>query len=85
MFYTYTQNNTGGRFVNNDQVCHFVIVEADSAGEADCRALEMGLYFDGAGDCECCGNRWYEQWDDSSGTAEPTLYGHPPQEYSCGG
>ena len=56
MFYVYRQNNSGGSFrppaIN-------VIVEAPSAAEADTIAEGLGLYFDGAGDCPCCGDRWY--------------------------
>jgi len=83
MFYTFNQNNTGGSFVDNDEVCHFVIVGADSAEQANRRAETFGLYFDGYGDCDCCGNRWYEQWADTDGTAEPQIYDKPPQEYQC--
>lgn len=34
MFYTYRQNNSGGVFEVNDNVKHYVIIEADSAIEA---------------------------------------------------
>ncbi len=33
-----------------------------------------GLYFDGEGDCPCCGSRWSSQWSDENGTEEPTIY-----------
>ena len=63
MFYVYRQNNSGGSF---RPPAVDVIVEAPSAAEADTIAEGVGIYFDGAGDCPCCGNRWSEadeEWD----------------------
>lgn len=79
-FYEFSQNNSGGSFDydENSGISHFVIVEADSADDANARAERIGLYFDGYGDCECCGNRWYEQWDyqgSSDASEVPTIYG----------
>lgn len=71
MFYTYNQNNSGGSFVGPQ----YVIIEADSPKEADSIAEDRaGLYFNGYGDCSCCGNRWYEA---SGYDAEeyPSIYG----------
>ena len=77
MFFTYDQNNSGGSFdYEADRgISFYVIVEADSADEANNRAERIGLYFDGAGDCECCGNRWTDQWNDQNGTPYPEVYG----------
>ena len=61
MFYSYHQNNSGGWFT---LPAIDVIIEADSAEEADRIAESKGLYFDGAGDCDCCGNRWHETYDE---------------------
>lgn len=80
MFYHYSQNNSGGSFDNDDRVCHHVIVEADSADEADVRAESIGLYFDGVErglDCSCCGDRWYRAYEKS--TAEPMIYNKSPE------
>jgi len=62
-FYTFSQNNSGGRFdfFPSNGISLNVIIEASSAGDANDRAERAGLYFDGcqAGqDCECCGDRW---------------------------
>ena len=73
MFYTYRQNNSGGSFIGAMNV----IVEADSAKEADEIAQENGVYFNGVSlgmDCGCCGDRWYPAWDDD-GTEQPEIYG----------
>lgn len=78
-FYLYSQNNSGGSFIHDPAagISHYVIVQAFSAAEADTRAESIGLYFDGDGDCPCCGDRWSEQnygWN-SEGDAEPSIYG----------
>jgi hypothetical protein len=75
MFYTFSQNNSGGSFVDYA----YVIIEADNHVEANELALEHDLYFDGASDdgpdCPCCGDRWYAQYDDDEGTDKPEIYG----------
>jgi len=75
LYYTYSQNNSGGYFDSDENVSEYVIIEADNAEQANERAQEIGLYFDGAGDCPCCGDRWTEQWDDGEGTKAPSIYG----------
>jgi len=60
-FYIYRQNNSGGVFIVNDTVAHYVFIEADTAEAADAKAETVGIYFDGIEkdwDCECCGDRW---------------------------
>jgi hypothetical protein len=80
MFYTYSQNNSGGHFQVDDQVTVYVIVEADSAEQADEIAeSRAGIYFDGCEqgwDCECCGDRWYRAYD---GSEQPEIYGKDPE------
>lgn len=74
-FFTFDQNNSGGYFTGP---AIDVVVEARTADEANARAEDLGLYFDGAGDCiECCGYRWSEQYDDDDGTEVPSKYGEP--------
>jgi hypothetical protein len=53
--YIYDQNNSGGRFTGPARK---IIVEAPDAETADGGAEIAGAYFDGAGDCPCCGDRW---------------------------
>lgn len=55
-YYEFNQNNSGGSFSGP---AHFVFVEAETPEEADVAAERVGVYFDGSGDCECCGQRWY--------------------------
>lgn len=77
MFFDYRQNNSGGEFDVDEKagISVTVIVEADNAEDADSRAKKIGLYFDGAGDCPCCGDRWYEAYGD--GDPVPSTYGEP--------
>jgi hypothetical protein len=82
MFYCFDQNNSGGSFHEDDRVCQHVIIEADSAGQANELAEDLGIYFDGCDqgiDCSCCGDRWYPAWDD--GDQEPNIYGKDPAAY----
>ena len=83
MFFDFSQNNSGGDFDYDAErgiSCH-VIIEADSPSDASEKAEAIGLYFDGAGDCSCCGDRWYPQWNDDKGDETPSIYGKPIGEY----
>lgn len=87
MFYLFTQNNSGGNFFVNDEVSVNVIIEADTAEEANLFAEEKGIYFNGCDkgyDCDCCGDRWYAQCNDSDGTETPSIYGEPINAQSGG-
>lgn len=84
-FYHFHQNNSGGSFKINDDVAINVIIEATSAAQANGRAQEIGIYFDGCDsgeDCSCCGDRWYRV-DDGDGTLTPSIYKTHPEEYKC--
>lgn len=84
MFYCFNQNNSGGGFDIDDDVAHFVIIEAASADAANERAESIGIYFNGCdtgNDCPCCGDRWYPAWSDE-GDETPVIYGQPVSEQS---
>jgi hypothetical protein len=75
MFFTFIQNNTGGRFHHDRHrgIAHIVIIEARSRADALSKADELGIYFNGVEDgmdCQCCGDRWYSSSD------RPTNYPH---------
>jgi len=77
-FFTFSQNNSGGRFKHDPKagIGHYVIVEAKDADDANRRAEKIGLYFNGVADdrdCECCGDRWSEQWS-NEGKDTPCIY-----------
>ena len=62
-----TQNNSGGSFRTTDKLCHRLYIEADNTDDAKAIAEDLGCYWNGceAGiDCECCGDRWHEPWDE---------------------
>lgn len=62
MFYQFDQNNSGGSFDVDENVCHRLFIEADSLEEATDKAESLGCYWDGVEngiDCPCCGDRWY--------------------------
>ena len=64
MFFEYNQNNSGGSFDVDSQVCHRVIIEANDKDDAYFIAQSKGIYFNGVHngkDCECCGDRWSPQ------------------------
>lgn len=64
-WYEFTQNNSGGYFDVDDQVCHRVYIEAEDIEEACDKAYELGVYFDGVEkglDCGCCRDRWSSPW-----------------------
>lgn len=79
MFYTFRQNNSGGKWKGP----RYVIVEAVDHNHANSIAENHGVYFHGIGDCKCCGTRWdrAEEWD---GFDAPTAYGDLPiQDETC--
>ncbi len=62
-WFEWTQNNSGGGFDVDKEVCHRLFIQAESYEEAEEKALDMGVYYDGCHegyDCPCCGDRWYE-------------------------
>ncbi len=82
-FFTFDQNNSGGSFVRDSQrgICEYVIIEAINSDDANSRAENIGLYFNGCEDdrdCPCCGDRWYANSD--KGEDVPSLYGKPIDE-----
>ena len=85
LYYEFNQNNSGGRYKLNENTAEAVIIAARDAKEANSRAEDIGIYFDGCSkgyDCDCCGDRWYEisTWSEK-GTVEALLYGQKPEVY----
>lgn len=80
-FWTFDQNNSGGRFVFDKKrgITHYVIIEAESVEDANNIARDIGLYYNGVAngiDCGCCGDRWNEAIDER-GDFKPSIYGAP--------
>ena len=76
LWFAFSQNNSGGFFIQNDSVDHYVMVQAPSAAEAVEKANE--IFSDYSEYCECCGERWSTYFiDDSDGSELPMIYGEP--------
>lgn len=75
-WYGVYQNNSGGYFVIDDTVAHWVFVQAASADEAQDRLDDL-TEASGRDWCECCGERWYVGLRTTDGHDEPTLYDEP--------
>lgn len=78
-FYTYDQNNSGGRFRGPAE---YVIVQADNSTDANELAEGMGVYFDASNDCPCCGPRWDRSY--GKGDENPSIDGATPEDYLSG-
>ena len=86
-FYEFTQNNSGGHFDCDDDVCHRVVIQAGSEDEAVSKALGLGVYFDGCEkgvDCDCCGDRW-SRYCDEVDIASINKRGYNVSEYVISG
>jgi len=79
MFYTYDQNNSGGYFIENENVREYLIIEADNVHEANSKMFDITE--DYSEFCECCGARWDVIYgSDSEGKEEPMIYSTPVDE-----
>lgn len=79
-FYEWNQNNSGGHFKVDGCISHRVIIEADSYEQAEDKAFDFGIYYNGVEnqmDCDCCGDRWYS----GSELDEGDLQGKTLDEY----
>jgi hypothetical protein len=66
-FYVFRQNPSFQ--VYDEGVGHIVLVEASTCEEANLRAQEVGVYFNGVAlgrDCDCCGPRWWPVTEEHS-------------------
>lgn len=80
-FYTFSQNNSGGGWIKDNNLDQEVIIEAQNLDEAINKAMNLGIYFNGVEkglDCDCCGDRWYEPYLEE-GTDEPKIDSYPPE------
>lgn len=64
--YEISQNNSGGSFQVDENLCWKLYIEAKSANDAASLAEGLGCYWNGCDegmDCPCCGDRWSEPWE----------------------
>lgn len=74
-WWTFSQNNSGGWFYENEDVHHYVAIQAASAREAV--AIAEDIFSPYTAYCECCGERWSYWADESDGADVPEIYGTP--------
>lgn len=75
-WYYYNQNNNDGEF--EGPAVH-TFIEAHNAEEANQRAVDYGLYFDGVEegiDCECCGG---DRWERATEATSSYIENEPEQ------
>ena len=78
LWFEFSQNNSGGYYVEDDDVCEVVYIQAHTASEA----IEKARRFCNNSDsCACCGDRWSFWVDDNDGTVIPMHYGEPLEFY----
>lgn len=80
MFVTFAQNNSGGYFIQNDDVDSYVIVEGNNIDEILNKANK--IFRDYREYCSCCGERWDDDWKDEEDLKdEPMIYDESVYEY----
>lgn len=72
-FYTSIQNNSGGYYIENEDVASAVIIEAADRESALEKLDEITEDYHEY--CECCGPRWEEYWVDEIGSPVPEIFG----------
>jgi hypothetical protein len=75
-WYHFSQNNSGGYFIQNDTVAEDVFIQATCEEEA-CR-IASDLFEDYSDYCECCGERWSYYYIEEADV--PSRYGVPITE-----
>lgn len=67
-WYEFTQNNSGGYFEVDENVCHRMLIEASSFDEVLEKAESLRCYWNGVSvgiDCPCCGDRYSHYWEET--------------------
>ena len=78
-WFNFNQNNSGGYYIENDEVGSDVYIQAVDAKTANRQAEHV--FSDHSEYCDCCGERWSYYVRDSDGFPEPQKYGEPLEEY----
>lgn len=73
-WFTFSQNNSGGYFDEDDNVCEIVSIQAETAKDAVRFAKRI---MDNSNSCDCCGSRWSFYMREDDGYDVPSLYGDP--------
>lgn len=78
-FYLFDQNNSGGFFDVNENVCHRVVIEA--ADESQAQSIFAPMIKDQSASCPCCGDRWSPEYADEIDLDEYKKTGYPVGVY----
>lgn len=78
-WFHFPQNNSGGYFIEDDEVGEDVYIQAPTAEVAIKKAEELFEYKSDF--CDCCGERWYYDVEDDDGTEIPKKYGEPLENH----
>lgn len=70
-WYHFSQNNSGGYFVEDENVCEDVLIQRYCAKDAIDFAESI---MNNEDSCPCCGDRWSFSVREEEGTTEPTIY-----------
>jgi hypothetical protein len=77
-FWSYRQNNSGGKFHINDKVTILVVIEAPDPEYADFLfERNTGVNIDSHPYCECCGERWNNAWGEGNDQPSSRFSGDP--------
>lgn len=76
LWFHFSQNNSGGGFVVDENVCEDVFIQDTNAASAIRRAE---AFMDNSDSCPCCGDRWSFWLDDSDGKPVPMKYDVPAE------
>lgn len=79
-FYEFSQNNSGGHFDIDDNVCHRVIIEALNPEQA--RSIFEPMIENQSGSCPCCGERWSPYFADEITISDWKAKGYAVGVYS---
>lgn len=75
LWFHFHQNNSGGHFIQDENVDQHVFIEAPNRNEANEIASRI---FKGRDQfCECCGPRWRFLSEWAEGTTQPEVHGGP--------
>lgn len=77
-WWTFDQNNSGGYFIQNEDVDHYVAIQAINVEHAKQRAYD--LFAEYSEYCSCCGERWHVWVDEQDGHDVPCIYDEPYTE-----
>jgi hypothetical protein len=75
-WYEFDQNNSGGRYTEDDNNAQLVCIQAPNAEEAN-RIMRDRLDLNY---CDCCGERYSSIWSDAEGSPVPSYGGQPLPE-----